>query len=130
MLAAGRLRHRVTIQQDQGTSRDDNGEHIEDYQDLATVWAEVKPLSGRELWAARQTQSEVTHRVTVRYSSALADLTGSIRVIHRDRAFHMDSVLNTDERRRELVMMCIESPDFSLLPSSLFWGDIELVWGV
>lgn len=117
MLAAGRLRHRVTIQQDQGTTRDDNGEHIPDWVTLATVWASVEPLTSREIWAARQTQSDATHKVTVRYSNVLADLSGSVRLIFRGRLFHMTGNVNPDERRVSLVLECTEAQDASNIDS-------------
>ena len=71
----------------------------------------VNPLSDREVWFARQAQSEITDTVRVRYQAALASLTGSVRVLHRDRVLHMVGVRDTDSRRRELVLDCTEAPD-------------------
>lgn len=47
----GGLRQRVTIQ-NFTTSRTPSGGVIQEWYDVATVWAEVKGISGRELIAA------------------------------------------------------------------------------
>ncbi|MDI5829608.1 phage head closure protein, partial [Salmonella enterica subsp. enterica serovar Kentucky] len=43
-----------------GTSRTPSGGVIQEWYDVATVWAEVKGISGRELIAAGAEMSEVT----------------------------------------------------------------------
>lgn len=68
-LSASRLKHRVTLQAPTGT-RDGYGERVTTWTDIATVWAAVEPLSVRDTLAAQQINSEITHRVTIRYSAA------------------------------------------------------------
>lgn len=103
---AGRLRHQVTLQS-QDTAQDSYGDAVRSWVDLATVWAEVRPLSGRELWAAQQTQATTTHQVMTRY---LAGVTSSCRVKYGSRVFAIDAVLNPDERNERLVLLCTEGP--------------------
>ncbi|MCW2485941.1 phage head closure protein [Candidatus Symbiopectobacterium sp. NZEC127] len=64
----GRLRHRVTIQ-NFTTTRDDSGQPIKTWFDAATAWAEVAPISGRELVASGAVSAEATIRVWMRYRS-------------------------------------------------------------
>lgn len=94
----GGLRQRVTIQ-NFTTSRTPSGGVIQEWYDVATVWAEVKGISGRELIAAGAEMSEVTFRMWVRYRS---DVTSASRIIwkqkgHDAKAFDIQSAI-PDER--------------------------------
>lgn len=84
-MRAGTLRHRVTIQRYELVV-DDYGAplHRESWKDVATVWASVEAVSGRDFFAARQEQSEVTHKVTIRYRG---DVTAQMRVLHGGKIF-------------------------------------------
>jgi SPP1 family predicted phage head-tail adaptor len=86
-LAAGRLRHRILIERYE-LAVDSNGEVIQDpnsgettgaWVEVATVWAEIKPLSVREFIAAQATQSKIEARVVLRYRP---DLDGALRLVH------------------------------------------------
>lgn len=65
-MKAGRLRHHVTIQ-NFTTTRDAGGQPIKTWFDAATVWAEVAPISGRELVASGAVSAEATIRVWMRH---------------------------------------------------------------
>ncbi|AOR64860.1 phage head closure protein [Pectobacterium wasabiae] len=62
----GKMRHRVTIQ-NFTTTRDAGGQPIETWNDIATVWAEVSPISGRELVSSGAVSAEATIRVWMRF---------------------------------------------------------------
>jgi SPP1 family predicted phage head-tail adaptor len=101
---AGRLRHRITIQEPV-TARNGYGEAITTWTAVATVWASVEPLSGREYFAAEHVQSEVTHRVRMRWQSGI---TPDMRVLFNGRVLKIDAVINYGERRTDLQLMCQE----------------------
>lgn len=103
-MRAGLLRHRVTIQS-RGTGQDDYGGQVTTWTDLATVDAEVKPLSGKELVAAQAVQSVVTHQVCMRYR---ADVTAQTRLLYRGRILNILAAPSVDERDRELQLICSE----------------------
>lgn len=100
----GKLRHRITLQQVTRTP-DGIGGYTETWTDVATVWAAVEPLRGRELFDAEQVQSEITHRVRIRYRSGVDS---SMRVRFGARLFRIQSVIDVDERHREIQLMCQE----------------------
>lgn len=111
MMRAGKLRHIVFIQAASGT-KDASG-HIdktEDSSDWASpgteMRAEVKPLTGDEAEEARRLAPTATHRVTVRYQDGINSTQN--RVEFGSRHFAVRSALNTDERSRELVLLCEE----------------------
>ena len=62
---AGSLRHRLVWQRQADTS-DPMNEPGGDWTTLTTIWADVEPLGGRELWNARQVKATSTHRITAR----------------------------------------------------------------
>lgn len=79
-LAAGRLRHRVTIQEQVTiVINPDTGEKGKVWQDVATVWAAIEPLSAREFIASQQMDSEISARVVIRYR---AGLNAAMRIVH------------------------------------------------
>lgn len=106
-MQAGRLRHRVTIQ-NAVEARNAYGEAIKTWSTVATVYASVEPIRGREMFDAEQVQSEVTHRVRLRYRPGL---TSQMRLLFNGRMFEIQTVINVNERNREVQLMCKETPD-------------------
>jgi len=104
---SGRLRHRVTIQQPV-VAVNGYGERITTWSTVAVVWAAVEPLRGREFFDAEQVQAEISHRVVLRYRSGL---TTTMRLLHLTRVLHIGTIIDVDERHRELQLMCREMPD-------------------
>ncbi len=117
-MAAGPKRNRLTIQQNRPTRGSDGGP-VDSWVTLATVWAEAVTLKGVERWMARQVQEATLTIWRVRYSSLLADLTGSVRVIFKGRVFHLKDVTDVDERRKTIEMTCEEATDQSEYPLAL-----------
>lgn len=105
-MRAGRLRHRVTVQR-ATDSIDQYGDQTPTWTALGTVWASVEPLSGREYFAAAQMQSEINARVTLRPISGVT-ITPKDRVKFGTRYFDVQSVINLEERGRELQLLCVE----------------------
>jgi SPP1 family predicted phage head-tail adaptor len=105
MVQAGKLRHRIKIQEATETYNG-VGEPVTTWTDYKIVWAEIRPMQGREYWASQQVNPEVTHRVTIRY---LDGVTTEMRINFSDRIFAIDSILNTDEKNVELVVLCKEN---------------------
>lgn len=101
---AGALRHRITIQQI-GSGRDTDGHPNGAWADYATVWGEVKPLSGREKLAVQQVDAEITHQITIRF---LMGMVAKMRIQYGTRIFDVKSVLNTDERNYEMRLLATE----------------------
>lgn len=65
-MKAGKLDRRVQIKV-KTSSRDSYGAEILTYSVLATVWAEIVPVSGREYFAAAQFIPEATLKIRMRY---------------------------------------------------------------
>ena len=86
----GKLRHRITLQRP-GLSQDpQTGEMIPGWQDVATVWASIEPLSAREFIAAQAGQSEVSARVVIRHRD---DVDATMRALYRGKLYNIHGVL-------------------------------------
>jgi SPP1 family predicted phage head-tail adaptor len=107
-MRAGRLNARVRIERLTAV-QDPAGQPVEQWVCAAAVWAEILPLRGREFWAAKQVQSEVTHQISLRY---FRGLTAAMRLVHCERVFTISSAINVDEMNREWRLLCVErTPD-------------------
>ena len=89
-MRTGKLRHRITLQRP-GLSQDPlTGEMVPGWQDVATVWGSVEPLSAREFIAAQAGQSEIGARMLIRYR---AGVDATMRARHRGKVYNIHGVL-------------------------------------
>lgn len=105
MVNIGKLRHRVEIQYSIDTRDEFGAVSGQTWNTLCTVSASVEPLVGREYFAAAQIQSEVTHKITMRYKRGIKPY---FRAFFGDRIFDILSILNIREENRELILYCKE----------------------
>ena len=101
----GKLRHRIILLK-QVNEVNDYGASTQTWKRVATVWADVRPLSGREYFSAQQVQSEVTTQIWLRHIEGIKP---TMKVKFRKREFEILSVLNTQERDVSLQLMCKET---------------------
>jgi SPP1 family predicted phage head-tail adaptor len=106
MIDPGRLRERVTVQRSTET-RNRLGETTQSWSTFAERWASVQGLSSREVLLTGQQQTEVTHRVRMRY---LNGMTGSMRILWRGRVLEITSLLEHNNRS-EHELLCTERVD-------------------
>ena len=74
----GKLRHRVRVERLDETARDESGAVVPTWVEVATVWASVDPVGGREALINGQVQANVTHLVLMRLRD---DVTAKNRLI-------------------------------------------------
>jgi SPP1 family predicted phage head-tail adaptor len=106
---AGTLRHKIEIQEDEGTTRDAAGVVTPSWVTVngGERWAGVKPISGNESEIGGKQTARRSHEVTIRY---LSGVTSKMRVKYGSRYLYIESVLNVDERNREMTLLCVEKP--------------------
>jgi SPP1 family predicted phage head-tail adaptor len=106
---AGALNQRVMFQRPLVT-KDDYGAVSQAWSDLMEVWAEVKPLSGREALIAGRLSSELTHQISVRYQALFDDphQVAQLRVVHRGRQLQIHSAINVDQTRERIILLATE----------------------
>lgn len=106
-MRAGKLRHRITLQSlaDGQEAPFPSGAPDQYWEDSLTVSASINPLAGRELFAAQQYNSEVTHSIRMRYRTGVTD---RMRVKFGARLFTLHYIRNIDERNVEFELLCSE----------------------
>jgi len=107
MIQAGKLNKRVTIQEFSAGSpaQDENGEPLGSWGTFKVVWAAIEPIQGNEFWAQQQVQSEVSHRVRIRY---LSGVLAKMRVLYGSRILVIQAVIDPKEKHKEMQLMCSE----------------------
>lgn len=111
----GRMRHRVMLQQRSG-ALDAFGQPVNSWLDVAEIWADIRPVSGREQLRKFVPGWELTHTVLIRYDKRFMPLSSLVvwRLVFDNRIFSISSALNFDERKRVVILECIEGgPDGS-----------------
>lgn len=95
----GKLNHRITFQIQNLDSEE------EEWNDIVTTWASINPISGREYYQAETINSDLTHKVRLRYRKGI---TPDMRILYKDRIFNIVSVINEYEKNTMLQLMCRE----------------------
>ena len=105
----GELRHRIVIQKPSDIQNGYGEIEIntnENWTDVATVRAGIYPISGKEFFAAETVNSEITHKVKIRY---IEGLTSNMRIKFDERYFKIISPpIDFQEKNIELQLLCKE----------------------
>ncbi len=103
---AGKLQHRVTFQRDTGTP-DAIGGNAPTWATVFSVWANIEPLTGRDIILGYQISPDTTHKVTIRYRPGLHS---AMRFTWAGRVFHLTGPpLDMGTDGVLLTLMCKEA---------------------
>lgn len=100
-LKAGQLKNKVTLQALTNTV-DTIGQPINTWVDVATVWADIRYLSGLESIKSDAPNSIVKVSIRVRYR---ADITPAMRVVSGSTIYKITAVL-PDKKNRSVDLAC------------------------
>lgn len=107
---AGKLRHRLLLEQPIVT-QDDTGGEVINWSVFRTVWASVEPLRGRgplrgrEQLIANQSLAPLDTRIRIRWSPAVNMVTAKWRGTHQGIIYNFKSISQTDMGHREIEIM-------------------------
>ncbi|WP_294186353.1 phage head closure protein [uncultured Clostridium sp.] len=104
----GELRHKISIQQYSKLTNDYGEVEINNdgiWTEVMTIKAGIYPISGREFFAAETVNSEITHKVKIRYTEGLKP---NMRIVFNNRIFSIESIINFKELNIELQLLCKE----------------------
>ncbi|QRI43820.1 hypothetical protein [Bacteriophage sp.] len=95
----GKLAHELQLER--AVLADDavNGS-VEQWQEIATVWAHVEPVGAGTAFYGGQSLAEITHRITLR---GRGDLKSGMRLRKGARIFRLVTIHDPDETGRYLV---------------------------
>lgn len=95
---------RVTLQSEVLTP-DAQGGSSKDWSDVATVWASVEPMAGKEAYTWGKLLEESTLVIKIRYRAGVVP---KMRLKYGTRYFDISSVIDEHEAHRFLVLGCTE----------------------
>lgn len=99
-MMVGRLRYRIDIE-DFIIITDQDGFITEEFIPIATVWADITSVSGKEYLQSAQTISEVTSKIYIRY---FKELKTTMRIKYDDRIFNIQSILQDKKQGITTIM--------------------------
>jgi SPP1 family predicted phage head-tail adaptor len=104
------LRHRVTIQVLDESTRDESLAVVPAWVDVATVWASVEAIGGREQLASGQVQADTTYRVCMRHRE---DVTAKNRLVWltskpANKVLNVTAAPPTVGTGNSLELVCVE----------------------
>jgi SPP1 family predicted phage head-tail adaptor len=94
---SSKARNRIIIQKPTETV-DSYGGRTTSFTTHSTVWAQITPTSGRELFAQGAVQSRLSHKILIRYQASLKDVKASsdFRISYDGRLFGVQGIRNLD----------------------------------
>jgi len=104
----GSMRTEIQIYKRSGVQDALGQETLQDDPYEAT-FAQIVPLTGRELFNARQVQADVTHEVRFRWVDGVNPRDKIVaQMLDGDRNFEILSIVNSGERDRIAICQCVE----------------------
>ncbi len=103
----GRLQHQVVLRR-RAAPQDALGQGANTWVDVATVWAAIEPLRGREFFAAGQLQAAVETRITLRWRDGVRAEDCCIWWPARAKLYAITAVIEPNAAGRVLELMCVE----------------------
>ncbi len=109
-MISGRLDKQITIKR-RGSGQDSIGQPTGTWATVATVWANIKPIGGREKIRAGAVESTLTHTIQCNYSADLLPATSSddLQITYGSRTFRVTAARDVDEAHMEIIFDCEES---------------------
>lgn len=101
----GEYRHIITFQTKSGEKNSYGENTASNWTDVLTTRAGIYPVSGKEFFAAETVNSEVTHKINIRY---LKGVSPDMRIKFGVRIFNIISIINFQEKNVEFQLLCKE----------------------
>jgi SPP1 family predicted phage head-tail adaptor len=105
MMHVGMLNKFIELQEKTQT-QDPSGQRQDSWKTIAGVYANIKPLVGRDYLAAQQVVDEVSHDVTIKYRRGVKP---QMRVKYLNLYYEIVSVIDPNEMREWLFLKCREA---------------------
>ena len=97
MIAAGSLDRRIAFERATASQASPSGEQVLTWAAEATVWAEVTPLGGRELFQAQALEAKADTRFRIRYRAGITT-DETLRISYGGRVYDLRSVVEIGRR--------------------------------
>ncbi|QOY61865.1 phage head closure protein [Lysobacter sp. H21R4] len=98
---AQQLNHKITFERLETVIDPVTGYRTEDWVEVASAFARVDPMLGRERLASQQITAQEVTKFTTRY---LSSVTPADRLIYNGEEWNMQSIVNVGGRNRETLI--------------------------
>ena len=102
-MRAGRLRHKIEIQQID-TGRDDAGGNLQTVTTVLSTRARADQSTGREYWASEHTATEYDVVFTIRYRTGITE---NMLVAYDGGRYKIKSIIDPSGYKRELKILAV-----------------------
>lgn len=99
------FRHLVEIWDPKHEVENEVGEITHEKVKIDSIWADVKPLRGREYFEAQKIVPELTYKITTRYRS---HITPHMLIKWQSRELNINSIIDVSGREEHMEIMCTE----------------------
>lgn len=107
-MRAGTLRHRVTFMRKE-TQINDYGDVTLAWVDVKTVWAEIAPLSVKDVIASNAANVQISVRITIRFTP---DVDATMRIKNGSKTYQITGIYEDAQSGRDyLTVACSEVKD-------------------
>ncbi|RCS23284.1 head-tail adaptor protein [Phyllobacterium salinisoli] len=96
---AGRFSSELALERNRPVS-DDIGGYAENWEEVATLWGRIEPVSDTARFFGAQPLEEITHRITLRFRR---DIESGMRLRKAERRFTILTIHDPDESGRYLL---------------------------
>lgn len=110
----GTFRHRITLQE-QNLTADGYGGTTQSWVEIGQFWADIRPMSVREILAARQGQTLVDTRIVMRnpgnlgnFFSVQSNVNRTLRIVYGQHTYKLQGTI---EHGDILEIVCIEEQE-------------------
>ena len=100
----GKLNKRVNICTKENIA-DGLGGFGEGYRTLNTVWANIRPVGGKEYAESKSLQAEITHKITMRYTEAV---NRTHTLMQGNRKFEIQYIININDEYKYIQLHVLE----------------------
>jgi len=103
-MRSGRLRHRLWLKKPTHANST-AGTITTTWGTVAVLWGSIEPLRGQEFYDSALINAEISSRIVIRYT---ADIEPDYRFVFETRTFKIISVIDVDEKNKEMQLMVKE----------------------
>lgn len=103
-MRAGLTKKRVALDEPV-TTQNATGEEVTAWSEVATVWASIEPIRGREALLNGLNAAQMDTRLRMRWSTALDAMNSEWRIRYKETVYNVVSIAHVMTGRRELEIL-------------------------
>jgi SPP1 family predicted phage head-tail adaptor len=110
----GAMRWKIQLQSKSGTGADSDpfvtsASGVSPWTTYYECWAQLKPLTSKEVFEFNQDSMKVSHKITIRYPGPGINISAGDQVLYKTRVFQLQTgLINPDERNISLELLAYE----------------------